>query len=101
MGRIMQAEGRVAFRDDDQAGRFAAELRERHGQGIVKELAAGRTEALAGDVGDETERHWVTRAIMSAAKVHAAFGFPLRQAQEASCKFAGPMDRSNGTDWER
>jgi type IV secretion system T-DNA border endonuclease VirD2 len=48
MGRIMQADGKVEFRGDAHAERFADELRQRYGKGVVAELASGRTDALAG-----------------------------------------------------
>jgi type IV secretion system T-DNA border endonuclease VirD2 len=52
MGRIMQADGKVEFRGDAHAKRFADELRERYGQGIVAELASGQADTLAGDFED-------------------------------------------------
>jgi type IV secretion system T-DNA border endonuclease VirD2 len=35
MGRIMQADGKVVFRGDADAERFADELRQRYGAGFV------------------------------------------------------------------
>lgn len=101
MGRIMQAEGRVAFRDDEQAGRFASELRRRYGEGIVKGLAAGWTDALTQDVEDETERLWIARAVVAAARVHATGGLTLREAVRADRELGGHQDAEGNSDRER
>jgi type IV secretion system T-DNA border endonuclease VirD2 len=100
MGRIMQSDGKVEFRGDAHAQRFAAELRARYGDGVVAEFAHGRTDALARDVADEAERKWVARAVVSAAKSHVALGLTLRQARDAERMLASPSAR-NERDWER
>ncbi|SEO07720.1 Relaxase/Mobilisation nuclease domain-containing protein [Gemmobacter aquatilis] len=100
MGRIMQADGKVEFRGDAHAERFADELRQRYGEGVVAELAAGRTEALAGDVADADQRTWIARAVVSAAKSHVAFGLTLQEAQHAEWLLA-PSPVRNDHDWER
>jgi type IV secretion system T-DNA border endonuclease VirD2 len=101
MGRIMQAEGKVEFRGDAHAERFAAELRQRYGEGIVADLAAGRTEVLARDVEGEEERQWIARAVVSAAKSHMALGLTLREARDAEVRLSGVGDRAGPSDWER
>lgn len=83
MGRIMQTDGKVEFRGDAHAERFADELGQRYGKGIVAELASGRTDALIGDFEDAGQRKWIARAVVSAAKSHVAFGLTLRDAQKA------------------
>lgn len=100
MGRVMQAEGKVEFRGDAHAERFAEELRQRFGQAIVADLAAGRTEVLARDVEDEAEQRWIARAVVSAAKSHVALGLTLRQATVAERELAGQSERKGVTDWE-
>ena len=100
MGRIMQTEGKVEFREDAHAERFADELRRRYGEGIVADLAAGRTESLARDVEDEAERRWIARAFVSAAKSHVALGLTLRQATVAERELAGQLERKGVADWE-
>jgi len=100
MGRIMQVEGKVEFRNDTHAGWFAAELRARYGAGIVTDLAAGRTDALAQDVGDQAERHRIARAVVSAAKSHVALGLTLRQATVAERDLAGQSERKGVADWD-
>jgi len=83
MARIMQADGRVEFRDDEQAGRFATELRERYGDGIVKDLANGRTGALERDIPEDGQRIWIARALVAASTSHAMIGLTLREAVRA------------------
>jgi type IV secretion system T-DNA border endonuclease VirD2 len=100
MGRIMQTEGKVEFRGDVHAERFADELRRRYGEAIVADLAAGRTEVLARDVEDEAERRWIARAVVSAAKSHVALGLTLRQATVAERDLAGQSERKGVTDWD-
>ena len=101
MGRIMQADGKVEFRGDAHAERFANELRQRYGKGVVAELASGRTEALAGDFEDTNQRTWIAKAVVSAAKSHVAFGLTLREAKQAEQYLTGSSKRHNGNDWER
>ena len=101
MGRIMQADGKVEFRGDGHAERFADELRQRYGQGVVAELAAGRTDILAGDFEDADQRKWIARAIVSAAKSHVAVGLTLREAQKAERDLAGRVVQEAEKDWER
>lgn len=101
MGRIMQAEGKVEFRGDAHAERFADEVRQRYGKGVVAELASGRTDALAGDFEDTNQRTWIAKAVVSAAKSHVAFGLTLREAKQAEQYLTGSSKRHNGNDWER
>ena len=100
MARIMQTDGKVEFRGDAHAERFADELRGRYGDGVVADLAAGRTDVLAQDVEDEAERKWIARAIVSAAKSHVALGLTLREARAAERRFASSPVRDE-QDWER
>ena len=101
MGRIMQSDGKVEFRGDAHAERFAAELRQRYGDGVVAALASGQTEALARDVQDQGERRWIARSVVSGAKSHVAFGLTLKEAREAEQWLAGIGNREEPRDWER
>lgn len=96
----MQTEGKVEFRGDAHAERFAAELRERYGEGVVAQLAAGRADALARDIEDEGERHWIARAVVSAAKSHVAFGLTLLEVAKAERQLAGRPEHTGPKDWE-
>lgn len=100
MGRIMQTEGTVEFRGDAHAERFVAELRQRYGEGIVTDLSAGQTKALAGDVEDAGQRAWIARAVVSAAKTHVAFGLTLREAAQAERELISRSERMGEADWE-
>ena len=100
MGRIMQADGKVEFRGDAHAERFAEELGVRYGEGVMEELASGRTEAIARDVEDVDERWWIARAMVSAAKSHEAFGLTLREAREAERRLRS-VPAPDERDWER
>jgi type IV secretion system T-DNA border endonuclease VirD2 len=101
MGRIMQADGKVEFRGDAHAERFAEELRQRYGEGVVAELASGHTEVLAQDVEDDGERRWIARAVVSAAKSHAVIGLTLREARTSEARLSGVGGRAEPGDWER
>jgi type IV secretion system T-DNA border endonuclease VirD2 len=100
MGRIMQADGKVEFRGDAHAERFADELRQRYGKGVVAELASGRTDALAADFEDPDQRKWIARAVVSAAKVHVAIGLTLKEARDAERLLTSSPARGEH-DWER
>jgi type IV secretion system T-DNA border endonuclease VirD2 len=100
MGRIMQADGKVEFRGDAHAERFADELRQRYGKGVVAEFSAGRTDALAGDFEDAEQRKWIARVVVSAAKSHVAFGLTLRDAQKAERDLAERPEPGSGKDRE-
>ncbi len=100
IGRIMQMDGKVVFRGDAHAERFAEELRQRYGIGVVAELANGRTDALAGDFEDAVQRKWIAWAVVSAAKSHVALGLTLKEARHAERLFASSPARGEH-DWER
>lgn len=100
MGRIMQADGKVEFRGDAHAERFADELRQRYGKGVVAELASCGTDALAEDFEDADQRNWIARAVISAAKSHVAFGVTLREAQKAERYLRGRSVTEGKDDWE-
>ena len=100
MGRIMQADGKVEFRGDAHAERFAEELRQRYGKGVMTEFASGWTDALAGDFEDADQRRWIARAVVSSAKSHVAFGLTLREARHAERLLTSSSARGKH-DWER
>jgi type IV secretion system T-DNA border endonuclease VirD2 len=100
MGRIMQTDGKVEFRGDAHAERFADELRLRYGKGVVAELASGRTDTLAGDFEDADQRKWIARAVVSSAKSHVAFGLTLNDARDAERPLTSSSVRGEH-DWER
>jgi hypothetical protein len=56
MAKVHASQGSVAFRNENQARDFAEEMKERYGATVLKDIAAGRTEALAKDVPDPAAR---------------------------------------------
>ncbi|EEW24992.1 relaxase/mobilization nuclease domain-containing protein [Rhodobacter ferrooxidans] len=101
MGRIMRADGKVEFRGDAHAERFADELRQRYGKGVVAELASGQTDALAGDFADADQRKWIARSVVSAAKSHVAFGLTLKEAKQAERNLSDRVVSQAEKDWQR
>ena len=101
MGRIMKADGKIEFRGDAHAERFADELGQRYGKGVVADLASGRTDTLTGDFEDVDERKWIARAVVSAAKSHVAFALTLKEARQAEKSLMGIVEQGQGRQWER
>jgi hypothetical protein len=86
--RVQASQGAVAFRTEDQARDFAEEMTERYGAGVLKDMAAGRTEALAKDIPDPAARAAMAAAVISAAKEHPALGLSAHEAETAERKLA-------------
>lgn len=86
LASVQAQQGSVAFRNDDQACDFAEAMTERYGASILKDIAAGRTEALARDVPDPTARQAMAAAVVSAAKEHPALGLSSHEAEDAERK---------------
>ncbi|NGM44588.1 relaxase/mobilization nuclease domain-containing protein [Rhodobacter sp. SGA-6-6] len=97
---IMETEGRIEFRGDAHAERFAEELRRRYGAGIMAELAGGRTEALAADVSDPERRRWIARAVVSAAKSYVTVGLTLRETENAERRLMDRQEHDRALDRE-
>ena len=93
MARTIAATGAVCFGSDEEAQRFAADLRRRYGNGIASDLAAGRTDALMQDFPKQRERQAVALAVAVAARTHPGMGLTLREAERAKV-------RHRGKDWE-
>lgn len=83
LARVHASQGSVAFRNENQARDFAEEMKERYGASVLKDIAAGRTEALAKDVPDPTARAAMAVAVVSAAKEHPSLGFSAHEAEAA------------------
>ncbi|MDT1064179.1 relaxase/mobilization nuclease domain-containing protein [Paracoccus sp. CPCC 101403] len=76
------AEGQqLQFGDDDQAGRFADDLKERFGDDVARRIAAGDDRMLAVDFPDAAKRREVALSIMTVAKSHQVFGLSVREAE--------------------
>lgn len=83
LARVHASQGSVAFRNENQAKDFAEEMKERYGASVLKDIAAGRTEALAKDVPDPAARAAMAVAIVSAAKDHPSLGLSAHEAEVA------------------
>jgi len=81
--RVHASQGSVAFRNENQARDFAEEMKERSGLSGLKDIAAGRTEALAKDVPDPAARAAMAVAVVSAAKEHPSLGISAHEAEAA------------------
>lgn len=83
LARVHASQGSVAFRNENQARDFAEEMKERYGATVLKDIAAGRTDALAKDVPDPAARAAMAVAVVSAAKEHPSLGLSAHEAESA------------------
>lgn len=83
LAKVHASQGSVAFRNENQARDFAEEMKERYGASVLKDIAAGRTEALAKDVPDPATRAAMAVAVVSAAKEHPSLGLSAHEAEAA------------------
>ncbi len=83
LAKVQASQGSVAFRNENQARDFAEEMKERYGANVLKDIAAGRTEALAKDVPDPAARAAMAVAVVSAAKEHPSLGLSAHEAEAA------------------
>lgn len=72
----------MELRNDAHAQRFAGEMRQRYGEGVVAELAAGR-------------------AVVAAAKAHVALELTLWEVREAEAGLATACESHPEREWER
>jgi hypothetical protein len=113
LAKVHATQGSVAFRNENQARDFAEEMKERYGASVLKDIAAGRTEALAKDVPDPAARAAMAVAVVSAAKEHPALGLSAHEAEAAERRLAAEAaprppeharaharDRAHGNDRE-
>lgn len=71
------AQGAVSFRSDDQARDFADAMTERFGTSILRDIASGRTEGLAGDLPDPGIRQALAAAVVAVAQSHPGLGLEV------------------------
>lgn len=88
MASLHAQQGSVAFRNEAQARDFAEEMKERYGASVLKDLAAGRTDALAKDVPEATARQAMAAAVLSAAKEHPSLGLSAHEVETAERRMA-------------
>ena len=83
MAKLHAQQGSVAFRNEAQARDFTEEMKERYGASVLKDIAAGRTDALAMDVPEATARQAIAAAVISAAKEHPSLGLNAHEVETA------------------
>ena len=83
LAKVHASQGAVAFRSEDQARDFAEAMQDRYGASVLKDMAQGRTEALAKDIPDPTARQAMSAAVVAAAKEHPALGLSAHEAETA------------------
>lgn len=83
MAKLHAQQGSVAFRNETQARDFAEEMKERYGANALKDIAAGRTDALAKDVPEASARQAIAAAVISAAKEHPSLGLSAHEVETA------------------
>jgi len=93
MAKVHGAQGSVSFRNEDQARDFAEEMKERYGASVLKDIAAGRTDALAKVIPDSAARQAMAAAVISAAKEHPALGLSAHEADSAERKLAAEAQK--------
>ena len=88
MAKLHAQQGSVVFRDETQARDFAEDMKERYGASVLKDIAAGRTDALAKDVPDASARQAMAAAVISAAKEHPSLGISAHEVEAAERRMA-------------
>lgn len=83
MVRMNGREGRVRFESEAEAKGLVDDMKARYGENIVKDLAEGKTDALAKDFGDAGQRAKIAEAVTSAARDNEAFGLSPKEAEAA------------------
>ena len=91
MAKLHAQQGSVVFRDETQARDFAEEMKERYGASVLKDLAAGRTDALAKDVPEASARQAIAAAVISAAKEHPSLGLSAHEVEAAERRMAADV----------
>lgn len=99
MARMEHGLGLVRFESDAEALTLVEDMEARYGGTIIRDLAQGKSDALAKDFADAGERARIALAVISAALDHEPFGLSPREAEAAYDRLAVPRgaDR-DGTD---
>ena len=84
LSKAYQANGRVQFANDENARDFVADMKSKFGPEVMREIASGKTDALARDIPDAKQREVVARAILSAAQQHEGMGITLDEANKGA-----------------
>lgn len=81
MGQAVAQGQELRFGHEDQAARFASDLKDRYGDDVVRRIAQGDDRALAVDFPEADKRKDVALSILSAARSHQSLGITLRDAE--------------------
>ena len=101
LSKAYQANGRVQFANDENARDFAADMKSKFGPEVMREIASGKTDALARDIPDAKQREVVARAILSAAQQHEGMGITLDEANKGSQLYRTRAARGRDQGLER
>jgi type IV secretion system T-DNA border endonuclease VirD2 len=83
MAKMAERHGFVHFETEADALGLVDHMKARYGENIVKDLAQGKTNALARDFANAGERAEIATAVTLAAVDHEAFGLGSREADAA------------------
>lgn len=101
LGKAWQASGKVQFANDENARDFAADMKSKFGPEVMREIASGKTDALARDIPDAKQREVVARAILSAAQQHEGMGITLDEANKGAQLYRTRAARGRDQGLER
>ncbi|MGB3313172.1 MAG: hypothetical protein WBB85_02075, partial [Albidovulum sp.] len=101
MVAIEELHSAVTFDTPDSAHAFRTDLDKRYGPSIIADLAAGRTDGLAGDFPDPVERAKIAKAVIAAAVEHEEIGLPLNEARKALSRLRGTSQSEKARDTDR
>lgn len=101
MSEVEARHGRVMFESEDAARGFASDMKTRYGEGVIKDLAAGKTQALEADFADPGIRTKVAKAVVAAAAEHEEIGLPLKEARAALERMRLDERREQSRDRDR
>lgn len=98
MARTYERHGQVRFETDADALGLVEDMKARYGETVVGDLAKGRTDALAKDFADASQRATIAKAVTAAAIHHEPFGLSPREAQAAQERLKAEHDREQTSD---
>lgn len=101
MADSLRDTGAVAFRSEEDAARFARDLKDRYGDDLMARLAQGDDRALSQDIPDPKDRQAAVRAVASAAERHESMGMTLQQVRQVKERFGGREAEGDGREQER
>lgn len=101
LGKAWQASGKVQFANDENARDFAADMKSTFGPEVMREIASGKTDALARDIPNAKQREVVARAILSAAQQHEGMGITLDEANKGAQLYRNRAARGRDQGLER